>query len=299
MLPAISVIIPFTEDHNMLRSSIEAYQQLDYPNKLCELILINNGGNTLAGLEDLSNKDGVRLVSVDRKNAYAARNMGAQIAKGELILFTDSDCVVDREWAKRVVVSFKDDTIAAVFGKVLAYKPQTPLEVFGNRYVFNRAQRPFEYIIGGNCAIRRSMFKKLGGFDERFNSGADIDFSIRLRQCGFRIQYEPRAIVYHKHRENMRQLFKQYKKYGAGWMLLKKKWGGRLKVYSNFRRILVTLTYLFISIFDLLSYSFGPQIIERKAWKLRHLYLAIMNAALFVGYFQAKVCKAVKNVEYD
>lgn len=289
MLPSISIIIPFLEINDLFRLVVESCLKVNYPKHLLELILVYNGEGKLEFPSVFeNNRSTLKIIKENRKNPYVARNKGAKIAKGELLLFTDSDCVVDRSWAMRLVSPFKDNKICSVFGKVLAYNPATALELFGNQYIFNQNQMPFEFPRGGNSATRRKLFEEIGGFDEDFISGGDIDFGIRLKKQNFCIYYEPEAVVYHKHRDTLRELFKQYKKYGSGWLLLKKKWGKELEMYPNRIRILVSVIYLFITTFNLLLYIIGSRTIENKAKRFKYLYLAVMNIALAAGYYQKK-----------
>jgi len=289
MLPSISIIIPFIEDNALLRLAIESCLQVDYPRELLELILVYNGGLQLEFPLELYSKTGsIRLIREDKKGPYSARNAGAKIAKGEMLLFTDSDCVVDKNWAIRLVSPFKDNKISAVFGKVLAYNPVTALESFGNKYIFNHGRMQLVFPWGGNSALRKKVFEELGGFDEDFISGGDMDFGIRLRKQNFYMRYEPEAIVYHKHREALKGIFKQYKKYGSGWLLLREKWGKEIKIYPNWRRVLVSAIYLFFTIFNLVPYIIERRTVGNKGKRFKYLYLAVMNFGLAAGYCQKK-----------
>jgi len=284
MMPSVSVIIPFLDSSPLLSDAIRAYRHLDYSQSSMELILVQNGGGVSFALPEIEKNDKVRLIRVSSQNAYIARNAGAAIASGEILLFTDVDCIVEKDWVGSLVGALKNNNVAAVVGCVRAYQPRAALELFGEQSIFKRELREFDYIAGGNCGIFKAIFNEIGGFDEQFISGGDIDLSMRLKKRGYEIKYVPEAVVYHRHRTTLNSLFGQYRKYGMGWRVLRKKWGYSLCMYPMSKRIIVALIFFLIGLFHMLVYVFKRKSPEAQAYYFRFFYLAIINIALVVGF---------------
>jgi glycosyltransferase involved in cell wall biosynthesis len=282
----VSVIIPFVKVDSAFRRAVASVAATDYPHESREIIVVFNGKDAAPILDLRTSMPDVTCIISPVTNAYAARNAGALQARGDILLFTDADCVVDRHWVLCLIRPLlADNDIAAVYGNVRAHEPKTALEIFGNDHVLVDARRPFDYLTGANCAIRKQVFEQLKGFDATFLSGGDMDLSIRLANGGLRNVNEPAALVYHKHRFAVRDLFLQYRKYGHGWKQLHGKWGRTLPLYLPIKRPLVAAAFLFLFIFEALRYMLETKSIERKARRFKFFYLAVMNLGIFVGYY--------------
>ncbi|MCC6449651.1 MAG: glycosyltransferase [Candidatus Aureabacteria bacterium] len=83
----------------------------------------------------------------------------------------------------------------------------------------------FPHVITANAMFRRSVFDKVGLFDERFPSagGEDLDLGWRVHRAGYRMKYSPSARVVHRHKSSIRQLFRQHYRYGYGWTVIVRK----------------------------------------------------------------------------
>lgn len=167
------------------------------------------------------------------------RNYGAERARGEWLLFLDSDCVapdgylaeIERELQGARVDAFGGpDRAAADFTplqKAIDYSMTSPLTTGGIRGRRRSADRfsPRSF----NMGVRREVFAAVGGFaDMRF--GEDVDLSYRIVEGGFTTRLFPRAWVYHKRRSTFRQFYKQIFNSGAARVRLSRLHPGTLKV---------------------------------------------------------------------
>lgn len=191
-------------------------------------------------------------------NLSQAKNFGIKQSSGELIVFTDDDCQVTKQWILFLLRNFNDKKIAACTGRVLEYKKE------GNGWFFNLDKGPFSRVfkkedlgflgflkaifsfkknfplgsqapapwsIGAGCNVifKREIFDKIGFFDEAMGpktskkSAEDIDIFYRILKAGFKIAYEPRAIVYHNPEGNFENLLVKSRDYGVGMGALIKK----------------------------------------------------------------------------
>lgn len=134
-----------------------------------------------------------------------ARNRGADIAKGEIVIFTDSDCELTRDWLRNMLAPFENPAIAAVKGAYLTR--QTALGArfaqieFEERYRMLEAAQTVDVVFSYSAAFRSQVFADLGGFDTRFPvaDNEDTDLSWRLVAAGHKAAFAPAAKLYHRH----------------------------------------------------------------------------------------------------
>jgi glycosyltransferase involved in cell wall biosynthesis len=105
MNPYVSIIIPTYRDWNRLGMCLEALKKQSYPKENTEIIIINNDPEDLIPVDFKGNKN-ITIMNAARNGSYAARNTGLKIAKGEIIGFTDSDCIPNTDWISKAVVIF-------------------------------------------------------------------------------------------------------------------------------------------------------------------------------------------------
>ena len=172
----------------------------------CEIIVIDDGSFDET-MSVLSRYKDVRVVSQPRNmGPAAARNRGAQEARGEIILFTDADCVPGESWIADMVRSFVDDP--GVTGVKGVYRTRqrdltarfVQLE-FEFKYERMKQQETIFFIDTYSAGYRRQIFLESGGFDTGFPvaSTEDIELSFRLAAKGYRMVFNPGAYVYHQH----------------------------------------------------------------------------------------------------
>ena len=123
----------------------------------------------------------------------AARNRGWRIASGEIIAFTDDDCLPQSGWLKHGVAAFKDGVVG-VSGKVIVPLPDKPTD-----YELNMAELAHSQFVTANCFYRRSALLEVDGFDERFTIAwrEDSDLFFRLIERRFCLAEAPDAVVVH------------------------------------------------------------------------------------------------------
>ena len=154
--------------------------------------------------------------------------------------------MVTTGWLRELVRGFEDDGIGGVDGETLAYLPATPIERYMARwssfsYQVRLTNPLFPFVITSNVAFRREVFDQIGLFDTRFPAagGEDIDFSWRfLQETGLELRYNPKAVVFHRHRSTARSYFSQHMRYGRGRAILRTKhperapWGWRKELQA-------------------------------------------------------------------
>lgn len=218
MAYTVSVIVPVYNAASTIGSCLRSLVNQSHPK---EIIVVDNGSTdkTASIVEEFP----VRLFYEYRRNQFTARNTGVKKAKGEILAFTDSDCIADRDWIKNLVKPFKDDDkIGGVGGRTRSFEVKTVFQAYAHKKkLFHRDWK--RGIIGTrayfplcNVAYRRDVFEDIDYFDERTFSGSDTDFSFRVSAAGYNLFYEPDAVIYHIHKPNMRSFLEQHYRYGGG-----------------------------------------------------------------------------------
>ena len=206
-----------------IEECIKSLLNLEYPEDKYEIIIVDN--NSTDTTVEIVKKYPVKLLHEGKQSSYPARNLGIKNAKGEIVAFTDADCIVDKMWLEQLVENFKDETTAGVGGEILAYNPKSIVEQYSVKSGSISQKIALEteivnlkmpFILTANAAYKAEILNEIGLFDDSFISGGDVDLACRITMKGYRIVYEPKALVYHKHRTTLYGLFKQIFPYGEG-----------------------------------------------------------------------------------
>ncbi|OGJ54733.1 hypothetical protein A3D11_01430 [Candidatus Peribacteria bacterium RIFCSPHIGHO2_02_FULL_49_16] len=205
-LPRASIIVPVHNAEHTIAECIESLLNLDYPKEHLEIIVVENASTDETPAALFRYRNDIRILQEPWKSRSAARNRGLWHATGDVIAFTDADCMVERQWLRRIIAPLHDERIGVVGGKILA---KTPCNSIGkwSEHLFDHAAaiHTFHppYAITANWASRTSVLTERGGFDEAFPRCEDVDLSWRIFQAGYCFLYEPRAVVYHRNKDTV------------------------------------------------------------------------------------------------
>jgi len=240
---SISVIVPFYEDRGHIRGCIEALLSQDYPQQKYEVIMVDN--NSTNGLVEIVKQyPRVKLLSEMKQGAYAARNRGIGEAAGEIVAFTDADCLPDRAWLRCIEGAMFDAQVRIVLGKREYASPSLGLSMLAEyeaekiNYVCDSYDKHIYYGYTNNMAVRRSLFDQCGLFLEMAR-GADSIFVRRVVD-----QFDCKSVLYVpdvrvRHME-MNRIWDYYQKrviYGQSYERYRKVRSAR--ALSNVERILI------------------------------------------------------------
>jgi glycosyltransferase involved in cell wall biosynthesis len=234
--PPVSVIICTRNRPESLRRTLKSLEQLEYPD--FEVLVID--GSRDSATRELVSADfpGFRYFHVGNNGKSVAANTGVELASGVIAAFTDDDAVVDRHWLAELAGGFhEDDRIACVTGLAVPLELATPAQVwfeesggftegYERRVLDPTAPRKAGSMLpyatgrigaGVNMAWKRSIIHEIG-FDVALDGLAAFDlasfFDALVR--GFKIVYEPGAIVHHEHRRTYAELRHQLYRHGLG-----------------------------------------------------------------------------------
>ncbi len=232
----VSVIIPTYNRNDLLKNCLQSFENINYPKKDFEVIVVDDG--SIDGTEEFminnKNKFDFNLVSIRQKNKgpAAARNLGIAKSQGELIAFTDDDCVVEKDWLDEYVRSFDEVHIGGVGGAT----KHNMRGVFCEFMDFYKVMDPMVensevlYLITANACYRRDAILAVNGFEEKIRNpgGEDPDLSMKIKEKGYKLLFNPNCVVYHFHKNNLKSFYRTFFNYGRGSYFLRGKWGDKL-----------------------------------------------------------------------
>lgn len=222
--PRISVVVCAYNAERTIEACLRSLADCPYPNY--EVIVVNDGSTDATG-EIAHAHAGGRIRVIDQKNLglSAARNVGIAAAEGEVVAYTDSDCVVDRDWLTYLAHKIREGFVAVggpnfpppedtLVPSAVAVSPGGPTHVLLNDDLA-------EHIPGCNMAFSKSKLEEIGGFDVSYTAaGDDVDVCWRLQNAGYQIGFSPAAMVWHFRRNTVRAYLKQQMGYGKAEALL-------------------------------------------------------------------------------
>lgn len=243
--PFVSVVVGVRNEERFIEECIESLLKLNYPKDCYEIIIVD--GMSTDKTRDLVQKYPVRLLLNERKNVAAARNLGVESSKGDLVAFTDGDCKVDPDWLKVLVYEMRnapDDVVCVggpnlifetdpVFGRVVGYAQETFLGSGGSAQSKNSTKKHYVNSLPNcNAMYKKFAIKEVGGFDEKFIVGQDGDLNYRIGKKGHKFLYIPEAQVLHHRRGTLKSFSVRMFKYGMWMAELFKKHGEFVRWYA-------------------------------------------------------------------
>lgn len=268
----ISIVI-ISKDEASLDSTLTAVTaQAQALEESAEIIVVDASDGRLDYIR-LRHQTQARWVQFERPPGVTVsiphqRNTGVRAAEGEIIVFTDAGCRPEPEWLEQLVRPVLHDEHIAT-GITLS-PPGATGESVADRMMLQGtlANRYIEQCSTINLAFRREVFETVGGFDEGFAYGSDIDFSWRVTDAGYRIRGVPDAISRHDTGTLRRQLRRSYV-YGKARVRLYRKHRARLRHVLREDFIVVAYPVFLLGLPLTLICPFYPALLLIPTWRNR------------------------------
>ena len=243
--PPLTVVVASRDRPDQVVTCVSTLLAMDYPR--LEIIVVDNAPSSDATArlvaERFAARPEVRYLREDRPGTSRARNRGLRVATTELVAFTDDDVLVDPGWAAAVVRPMvEDERVGCVTGLVVAAELETSAQVWIEEYggfskgfrrvVHDLADRQAESPLfpyaagalgtGASMAFRARALRDIGGFDPALGGGTparggeDLAIYVDILFAGWRLVYEPAAVVRHFHRRSYEELRRVMLGYGSG-----------------------------------------------------------------------------------
>lgn len=227
MLPLISVIVPTRDRHERLAVTLAALRRQDLPSSAYELIVVDDGSQPPVTLPADPDGPACRLLRLDGRERSVARNRGASMARGELLVFVDDDMTVGPdflaayatascEWPGALLVGsspLPPDLLDSPYGRF-----RQRLEGDGTAAA-RGLMTTGHACAANNMAIPRQHFLQLGGFDNAIVSGEDQDLAVRHAASGGQIAFVPEAVAIHCVKEHDIRSYCRRMEWGAEFLI--------------------------------------------------------------------------------
>ncbi len=207
-MKTVSVIVPAFNAAGTLDDCLAALLDQSVARSSYEIIVVDDGSlDTTADVAARYCNEGVQLVRQPNQGAASARNMGVAHAAGDLLLFTDSDCVPQPDWIERMVAAFADPETVGAKGTYLTGQRRLVARFvqieYEDRYDRMRNQERIDFVDTYSAGYRRDIFQQNGGFNVAVRFVEDQEFSFRLAEKGYKLVFVPEARVSHLHDQDV------------------------------------------------------------------------------------------------
>jgi len=225
--PFVSVIVPTYNEEKVIEKRIENLLELDYPKDRYELIVVDSGSTDKTShivketiKKHENNQPTLRLlIEKERKGKASAINFGKKHAKGDIVLVTDANSIFDKNVLKEMMPHFKNPKVGAVGGRYCVANPESPLAASESFYWdLEYIMRRGESALDSACLFHgeiNAWRKDIVDADTRMLS-EDLDICIKIRRKGYKIEYEPEAMVYEPSATTPEDQIKQRKRTSIG-----------------------------------------------------------------------------------
>ncbi|MCD6493652.1 MAG: glycosyltransferase family 2 protein [Archaeoglobaceae archaeon] len=258
-----------------------------------EIIVIDSG--SVDGTLKIAKRYGCRIHEIKPEEFHHSktRNLGAKIAKGDYLIYITQDALpIDNKFLENLIKPLENDEIAGVYGRQIAYPNAKPMEKFFYLYFYPEERKVITssdlgnlvdfyvsnvYISDVCSAMKKEVWKKIN-FDESIIMAEDKKWAIDVLKSGYKLVYEPKAIVYHSHNYSIISTFRR--RFNDG--VAMKQICGSGKVTSKG-----------------LSYFVGEMKYLLKNHKIWVPYALVYNVARFAGVFLGMHYEYIPNVLRD
>jgi len=230
---SVSVVVPVFNGEGTIGDLLNALAHQAGAPEDTEVIVVDNGSTDRT--RDIVQSAGVTLLEETKRGPSPARNRGTQAARGEVIVYTDADCIPTRRWLAALTRPFADPAVVMTAGRTLSYQPRTGAQRYAAASALKTAEASirraeFPFAASENVAIRRRHVLEVGGWAEDMPTTQDVDLCFRLQQrFGFQIVYVADAVAFHRDRETDEELRRQARGYGRGLARLYRRYPEHLK----------------------------------------------------------------------
>jgi biofilm PGA synthesis N-glycosyltransferase PgaC len=188
--PKVSIIIPAFNEEKCIAKCLASLSKLHLKSQI-EIILVDNNSSdkTVKIAKRYLTKMRLRIVKEKTKGRGAARAKGFSVAKGKILFSTDADTILPADWIENILPHFQNPEVVAVTGNATLHScSDKTTEVLD--FCFPKMMEIYRFVSGHywlngfNFAIRRDVYKKVGGFNPLINGAEDFELSSRVKRAG-------------------------------------------------------------------------------------------------------------------
>ena len=234
LLPLISVVLPVRNEEARIGTVLRELETQDYPRDRLEIIVAdgNSTDGTAKVVTEVARRTtlSIRLLGNPAQLSSAGRNVGVRNARGEYIVFIDGHCHIPRRTLLRDAVELFERTKAdclcrpqpltmpgnSQFQEVVAHARATFLGHGRDSTIYTTDFEGFCNPYSSGALYRRTVFNRIGFYDESFDACEDVEFNYRVAQADLKSYFSAQVAVLYQPRSNLRDLWRQMTRYGRG-----------------------------------------------------------------------------------
>ena len=235
--PFVSVIVPVFNDAERLKTCLEALEAQTYPKSLYEVIVVDNASDEGQDIKGVVAQFSQAIAAYESQpGSYAARNRGISLTKGEVIAFTDADCIPTADWIEKgVEILLKTPSCGLVAGEIEIFfrdpSCPTPAELYESVAAFHQKQwlEKEHWGATANLFTWKQVIERVGNFDATLKSAGDLEWGNRVATFGYEQIYTKEACVAHPARSSLKEIYlKNLRVIGGLYELQNKKYQSQL-----------------------------------------------------------------------
>ncbi|VNH69282.1 cell-wall biogenesis glycosyltransferase [Streptococcus pneumoniae] len=242
----LSIIIPVRNAENSIERCINSLLNQTVKDGY-EIIVVDNNSKDRTRMI-LEKFDNIKIIQNKNQGSYSSRNLGITIAQGELLFFTDSDCIAQNDLIEKIFECDQNYKFDIIQGQSLHnYTKNEVSDMIQFRYndIFFTdilVNHPFcSRIDTRNCIINKKIFEQFGGFDDECILWGDLDFGYKLVESGYQIFYNNKIVIYHENIQELNEYISKIIKEGNNaFIYLRRK--GKTFAYNYFKELLFIFT---------------------------------------------------------
>lgn len=225
-LPSVSLLVAMKNEERFIISCLESLFNQDYPADKMQVLVMDgmSTDNSWPVTEEfIDGKSMFCLLRNPKGIQSAAWNLGIERSHGDILTIVSAHSVLSNDYVSKAIETLQrtgadlvGGTVRSIstskIGEAIAIAMSTPFGVGGARFRYTDKEEETDSVFMGFC--RRSVYEKIGGYDEELVRNQDDEFSYRLKMTGGRIICNPEIKSYYYTRSSFRSLWKQYFQYG-------------------------------------------------------------------------------------
>ncbi|MBA2767835.1 MAG: glycosyltransferase family 2 protein [Sporichthyaceae bacterium] len=222
----VTVLVPARNEERTIGACLESILAQDYRN--LQVVVVDGVSTDATRLivEALAARDPrLEMITVERRSIPASLNAGLAAARGRWLVRVDAHSTVPADYVRLAVARLsegcwggvggrKDGVGRTPAGRAIAAAMGSKFGVGNSLYHHGTAETEVDHIPFGAYPV--DLARRVGGWDERLSANEDFEFDYRLRKAGERLLFDPDLAITWESRQSVRDLFRQYYRYGRG-----------------------------------------------------------------------------------
>ncbi|MEP3560941.1 MAG: glycosyltransferase [Marinobacter sp.] len=195
-LPFVSVLVPAFNEEEFINECLLQLRNQDYPSSSYEIIVMDNGSKD--STVDICKSHGVNVIDASGRLIGGVRNLGAKHAQGEVLAYIDADCIASTDWISNGVTTLLSDKSLGALGG--GFGVRADASWVEKAWVISEFDDDFissDILATGSFFIKKEIFIKVGGFNEKIKAGEDTEISRSLLKHGFSLALTKSVNVIH------------------------------------------------------------------------------------------------------